>query len=409
MANTHSLDLEVSSSQSASVADTVPLSITGDLTLEAWIKMESLAAPMVIMAKYDTNSNRRSYTLYVNNADSKMYFVASSDGNYNADAANSTALSTGVWYHIAVSYNAAAGTCAFYLNGVADGTGSGLDTSIQNNTSRFWIGASGNNDVGENFFDGLIDDVRVWNDIRTAPEILNNKEDEVSGGSSNLVGYWKLNNDYTDSTANVATLTAAGSPVFSSSVGMGFKFPTVTGSDIPGFGAGDANTWTNPSNAFSDNGSYATIQNALADKYQSFGTYAFGVPAGATIDGIEVVLDGKETTADVTLDVGIQDAGGTYRTKSQALTTSDAVYTLGGAADLWSGTWDAAEFSDSEFKMYIKYTASLGTGSLDFIKIKIYYTEIASSIKTVNGLAIASVKTVNGLAIASVKSINGLT
>jgi hypothetical protein len=31
-----------------------------------------------------------------------------------------------------------------------------------------------------------------------------------------------------------------------------------------------------------------------------------------------------------------------------------------------------------------------------------------SSIKTVNGLALASVKTVNGLAIASMKTMNGL-
>lgn len=191
----------------------------------------------------------------------------------------------------------------------------------------------------------------------------------------------------------------------------GFKFPTVTGADIPGFGAGDANTWTNPSNAFADDGVYATELNAGADQYQSYGTYAFGVPAGATIDGIEVVIDGKETTADVTLTVGLQDTTGAYRTKSQNLTTSDATYTLGGAADLWSGTWNAAEFSDSEFKMYIKYNASAGTMSLDYVKIKVYYTAAASGpagVKTVNGVAIASVKTVNGVAIASVKTLNGV-
>jgi hypothetical protein len=191
----------------------------------------------------------------------------------------------------------------------------------------------------------------------------------------------------------------------------GHKFPTVTGADIPGFGAGGANSWTNPSNAFADDGVYATEANAGADQYQSYGTYAFGVPAGATIDGIEVKIDGKETTDNVTLDIGLQDAGGTYRTKSQALTTSDAVYTLGGAADLWGGTWNADEFSDSEFKMYIKYNASAGTMSLDYVSINVYYTAAASGpagVKTVNGVAIASVKTINGVAIASVKTLNGV-
>jgi len=41
-------------------------------------------------------------------------------------------------------------------------------------------------------------------------------------------------------------------------------------------------------------------------------------------------------------------------------------------------------------------------------KPKLVVTYTSTSIKTVNGLAIASVKTAEGLAIASVKSINGL-
>lgn len=49
------------------------------------------------------------------------------------------------------------------------------------------------------------------------------------------------------------------------------------------------------------------------------------------------------------------------------------------------------------------------TGTTNDPKLVVVHTAGAStSIKTVNGLAIASVKTVNGLAIASVKTINGL-
>ena len=154
----------------------------------------------------------------------------------------------------------------------------------------------------------------------------------------------------------------------------GFKFPTTSGDDIPGFGPGTADSFASPDNAFADDGVYATEANAGADQYESYGNFDFGVPAGATIDGIEVVIDGKETTDNVTLDIAIYDTTNTYRVKSQALTTSDATYTLGGAADLWSGTWDADEFTDANFKMYIKYNASAGTMSLDYIKIKVYYT-----------------------------------
>ena len=42
MWNRYSLDLELSSSQYAYVADNPELSITGDITIEAWIKLEQL-------------------------------------------------------------------------------------------------------------------------------------------------------------------------------------------------------------------------------------------------------------------------------------------------------------------------------------------------------------------------------
>ena len=51
------------------------------------------------------------------------------------------------------------------------------------------------------------------------------------------------------------------------------------------------------------------------------------------------------------------------------------------------------------------------TGTRDEILAVVYVSETVatgSSIKTVNGLALASVKTVNGLALASVKTVNGL-
>lgn len=50
-----------------------------------------------------------------------------------------------------------------------------------------------------------------------------------------------------------------------------------------------------------------------------------------------------------------------------------------------------------------------GNQEMGLIAIEIKMAAGGSSIKTVNGLAIASVKTVNGLAIASVKTIKGLT
>ena len=58
----------------------------------------------------------------------------------------------------------------------------------------------------------------MWSDIRTASEIADNAGVELTGSEGNLVGYWKLNNDYTDETSNGNDLTASGSPVFSTNI-----------------------------------------------------------------------------------------------------------------------------------------------------------------------------------------------
>ena len=63
-------------------------------------------------------------------------------------------------------------------------------------------------------FDGLIDEVRVWNDIRSGAEISANYQQQLTGSEANLVGYWRFNNDLTDETSSNNTLTNNNSATF---------------------------------------------------------------------------------------------------------------------------------------------------------------------------------------------------
>src|SRR3990167_4209736 len=66
--NTRSLNLEASSSMSATRADTASLSITGDITLEAFIKPESLPTgsdTMALISKWNESGVTRSYKLSI--------------------------------------------------------------------------------------------------------------------------------------------------------------------------------------------------------------------------------------------------------------------------------------------------------------------------------------------------------
>ena len=223
--NTHSLDLESGSSQYASVADTVPLSITGNLTIEAWVKMESQPGTddtMAIASKFDTGSDQRSFAFQYTDIGGTKYLQMSicSDGITNTTGEKAQTLTNGTYYHVAAVFTAATNTVEFFVNGASIGTDTTVASSIFNGTAAFAVGMFSVTGSPSKFFDGLIDDLRVWNTARTSGQISANYFLELTGSETGLVGYWKFNNAYTDATANAATLTPSGSPVFSTTVGF---------------------------------------------------------------------------------------------------------------------------------------------------------------------------------------------
>lgn len=225
-ANTYSVDLERSSSQYLSVADSAVLSITGNMTIEAWIKFESLPTAgtgeqMVVAGKYSNTGDQRSYYLSYGDdgGTNRLRFAVSSDGTAantihgNVDWSPSTA----TWYHVAVVYSAAAGSAEFFVDGVSVGTATSLKTSVFDSTAAFHVGSDDISGFADGF-DGLIDEVRVWNVARGAVEIADDRSKEIYGIENGLVGYWKFNNSLTDLTNNGNNLTNNNTAVFSSNL-----------------------------------------------------------------------------------------------------------------------------------------------------------------------------------------------
>lgn len=215
--NTQSVDLEKSSSQYLSIthASSSNLSITDDLTLEAWVKLESQPsnADYYIISKWDNVGTSDSYVLF--------YKDISGTKSIRFDTAGVTKsvdyeLGTDTWNHVAAVYDASAGSVEFFVNGSSVGSGSGLPSSLSAGTADFRIGALGDgsrNPIG--FFDGQLDEVRVWSETRNSSELLDGMYDEVSSSTANLEGYWRLNNSLTDETANINDLMNNASTQFS--------------------------------------------------------------------------------------------------------------------------------------------------------------------------------------------------
>ena len=84
--NTHSADLESSSSQYWSIADNASLSITGDLTIEFWINLESAPgtnAAFSLVGKWIDVSDEHSYLFQYQDVSGtkKFRFLNSDDGS----------------------------------------------------------------------------------------------------------------------------------------------------------------------------------------------------------------------------------------------------------------------------------------------------------------------------------------
>jgi len=115
-------------------------------------------------------------------------------------------------------------------------------------------------------------------------------------------------------------------------------------------------------------------------EWNDWHTFAFSVPSGATIDGIEIELEGltEGTSADAV--VMLSYDGGTNWTSTETHTFTsgtDETLTYGGATDTWDRVWSDSEFTDGTFLVAVQ--AINGTKNddinLDHLQVKVYYTE----------------------------------
>lgn len=152
-----------SSSQRLYIGDNAGLSITGSITISAWIYWTGTGTQVFM----DKCSSQYSYYFLINS--NNLVAALSSDGSNLVYASGSTTLSTSTWYHVALVYN---GTdIRLYLNGSLDSNGSSnpqsYSSGIYDNASDLSIGGQ----AGANFFTGRVDDVGIWNTSKTATEI----------------------------------------------------------------------------------------------------------------------------------------------------------------------------------------------------------------------------------------------
>jgi hypothetical protein len=180
---------------------------------------------------------------------------------------------------------------------------------------------------------------------------------EVSAGATTNTGFLNCS-------ANAAVTTSSGD-------NNGFQLNPGNACANDAAFAEDTNSGTNTNSSCSNTGK---------DRHQYY-NFGFSIPAGATINGIEVRLDAwaDSTTGAPSLCAELSWNGGTTWTsvkQTGTLTTAQATYTLGAAGDTWGRAWSAGEFSNANLRLRITSVSTNNNRDhrLDWAAIRVTYT-----------------------------------
>lgn len=148
-----------------SVPDASALNPTSTITLSAWFRANDIAGQIIppIVKKADASAG---YSLEIDNTTSQLRFYVFVGGAWRSSPA-SAAIATGKWYHAVGVYDGS--NIRLYIDGQEVSPPTSQTGSITAAINLFNIGRDPANTT--RLWDGLIDDVRIYNRALSADEV----------------------------------------------------------------------------------------------------------------------------------------------------------------------------------------------------------------------------------------------
>jgi hypothetical protein len=157
-----------------------------EYTIEAWVKLTGSAVNKNILC-FTAGDPTSSWSHQIRTNASGNFVHYTFDGGQKT-VTGSTAVSLGVWYHIAITAKNG-NVSRLYVNGVEEGTAQSIST-LWTGGSSFSIGRNSGGPAG--FLEGAIDEIRIWNVVRTQSELETNKDDcVIPENEADLVAYYQ--------------------------------------------------------------------------------------------------------------------------------------------------------------------------------------------------------------------------
>jgi hypothetical protein len=250
----------------------LPISVSGTAsgTVEMWLQPTNLVASSIFQRQHDFVNTYTTIDIGINSNGSggaipgKIYFHLK---NGITNLASTTILSPGQWYHIVATWN---GTSAsLYINGALEQTLSGAYSGLPSSGGSLTLGG-----YNGTYFQGNMDDIRVWNRALSQAEIQNNMNCELPtpATQNGLTAYYQFNQGVNafDNTSVTSLTDASGN----SNMGTLTNF-TLTGT---------TSNWKSGSNITTGNTCSAFLSNNNFDISSNFKIYPNPATSNVTID-----------------------------------------------------------------------------------------------------------------------------
>jgi len=157
-------------------------------TIEAWINLTDMSDDRPIIQKWKDKNDKEWGLVVDGGAGHEVSVAIEKDGNNFELNAGAGILQVGEWHHVAMSYDGNALIVTIFIDGIEQGSASvpdGMPTtnfSVQIGTHRYQT---------KNFF-GQIDEIRIWNVVRSEVEIQNTMQVLLDGTESGLEAYYRF-------------------------------------------------------------------------------------------------------------------------------------------------------------------------------------------------------------------------
>ncbi len=152
-----------------SIRNSTALALTKNFTIEAWVKPAAISRSSIIFKEQVGGSV---YNLYAFE-DADLAAASFNDGTLDNTVSTNSAIAINKWTYMAVTYDGA--SLKIYRNGFAVAS---LKTTKAVKTSNGLLQIGGNKIWGD-YFNGLIDDVRIYNTARTQTQIQSDAKTPV--------------------------------------------------------------------------------------------------------------------------------------------------------------------------------------------------------------------------------------